>query len=353
MITPNTPATLYTILAKKTLKGGEIELSVQIPAKLFSLRYTRLLADAHKEFELPGFRKGNVPENMFKSHVHEGPLLERAAYDTLDNIMPTLVNKEDVFPMVVPEERITKLALGNPLECVVTIAPFPTITLPDYKKIARGVVEKASPAVVVDDSEVDKLIDQVRGMRAAAPAAEAGTTTPALPEITDEFVRGLGAFKDVADFRAKLKENISLEKEYDARIARREKIAEALIEKTKFAIPAIVVRRESEAMDERFNQELVRLGITREEHLKKIGKTNETLVKERETHIERQLRTRLIYDAVAKAERILVSDEEAYAEAAQLQSRYPDMKALELQNYAVILLTNMKVVDWKSTRLKS
>jgi FKBP-type peptidyl-prolyl cis-trans isomerase (trigger factor) len=345
MTTPTTPPAPYTILTKKTLKGGEIELNVQIPAELFALRYTRLLADARKEFELPGFRKGNVPENMFKDHVHEGPLLERAAYDTLDDLMPVIVNKEDIFPMVVPEVRITKLALGNPLECVVTIAPFPTIKLPDYKKIAHGVVEKASPAVVVDDSEVEKLIDQIRGMRAATAPAGADPATPFMPELTDEFVRGLGAFKDVAEFKAKLKENIALEKEYDARIARREKIAEALIEKTKFPIPAIVVQRESEAMDERFSQELVRLGITREEHLKKIGKTNEILVKEREAHIERQLRTRLIYDAIAKAEQILVSDEEAYAEAAQLQSRYPDMKSLELQNYAVILLTNMKVVE--------
>lgn len=36
---------------------------------------------------------------------------------------------------------------------------------------------------------------------------------PELPEFNDDFVRALGPFKDVADFKEKLKVNIKLEKE--------------------------------------------------------------------------------------------------------------------------------------------
>jgi len=40
---------------------------------------------------------------------------------------------------------------------------------------------------------------------------------PELPEFNDDFVQALGPFKDIKDFKEKLKENIKLEKENQAK----------------------------------------------------------------------------------------------------------------------------------------
>lgn len=334
--------TSYIIRSKKTESSGEMEIRVEISAEALQAHQVRILAHMRTEFDLPGFRKGNVPEDIFMRHVNAGALLEEAAHSAVNEIVPLLFHAENLHPMVAPEVTVTKMALGNNIECTIRIAPFPEINLPDYKKIARTVLEKNSEKIVVSDHEVEQIVTQILTMRSAAePGKDAA---PKKPELTDELVKSLGRFENIADFKEKIRENIKLEKELDAQAARREKIAQALIEKTKIKIPEIVITQELEAIDARMNSELARVGASREDHLKKIQKTEEELAREQREHIDRQLKTRLIYDAIAKKEGIVISDEEVLTVSSQIHGRNPGMKPLELQNYAAIMLMNEKVL---------
>merc|ERR1711879_63923 len=88
------------------------------------------------------------------------------------------------------------------------------------------------------------------------------------PEINDEFVKTWGDFKDVADFKAKIKENIGLEK-------KRNEIIEEIIDKSKVSLPQLLVNSELERMFGQFKSDVERAGLTYENYLKEVKKTEE------------------------------------------------------------------------------
>ena len=62
-----------------------------------------------------------------------------------------------------------------------------------------------------------------------------------LPEFNDEFVRALGPFKDLEDFKTKLKANIKLEKENQAKEKTRLKIIEQVIDDSTMETPDLLI----------------------------------------------------------------------------------------------------------------
>ena len=49
----------------KKLPDSEVEIKAEIPSENFDSYRKKAVAELNKEFELPGFRKGRVPENIF------------------------------------------------------------------------------------------------------------------------------------------------------------------------------------------------------------------------------------------------------------------------------------------------
>src|SRR5581483_5215218 len=101
------------------------------------------------------------------------------------------------------------------------------------------------------DEEIEQTISQLLLMRSQykkKDAADAGETEPKTPaDLTDDFVKTLGGFENVADFRNKIKENIKLEKEMDAKRKNRELVAEKLVAGSKCELPAMIVESEAHA----------------------------------------------------------------------------------------------------------
>ena len=159
----------------------------------------------------------------------------------IDGVYAKIVADKKLDVIGRPEIFITKLARGNPLGFRIRVARIPEIKLPDYKKITKdnNTVEAITP---VTDEEIDKTILEVRQMRAHqdlhknddvnAPQEhdhDEAMKEENLPPLDDAFVATLGAFKDVEDFKNKIRENITLEKERIAKDKARIAVIEELI----------------------------------------------------------------------------------------------------------------------------
>jgi len=126
----------YNVEIKK-LPGSRIEIKASISAMDFDAAKGEAVKRLGADVELPGFRKGHVPEKVLLSKIGEAALLEEMAEVAISHAYPAIIVEEKLDVIGRPQVGITKIAHGNPLECTITTAVFPEYKLPDYKRQAR------------------------------------------------------------------------------------------------------------------------------------------------------------------------------------------------------------------------
>ncbi len=337
----------------KTLPMSQIEIIAVIPSIEFDKTRSEAIKHIGRDVELPGFRKGHVPEKMLVARLGEGAILEEMAEIAIGRVYGEIIVGNKIDALGRPEVRITKIAAGNPLEFTLTTAVFPEITLPDYKKISSAT--KITGAISVSDEEIDKTIDEIRKMRAKNDAAKLDSHAHdeggeqhdevelELPPLDDAFVKLLGDFENVDAFKSKLKENLFKEKERALRDKKRVAIMEGIISATIVELPEIIVEQELHRMQEEFTQEISRMGMTFDAYMKAVGKTKDDMHKEWRPDAEKRAKVQLITSKIAEQENIAPDEAELASEAVRLHELYPDADKARVRGYLEMLLTNEKV----------
>ena len=340
---PNTHKT-YDKVKVKELKNSEVEIEGEIRTEVIEGHRTHILEEMRKDFSAPGFRKGHVPMNIFLQNVNEIQVLQEATELALNVAYPEIVREEKIEVFGKPRITLTKLAPKNPVGFKIQVGVIPEVKLPDYKKIAQKIAGEKEE-ISVSEEEISEIIKQVKQMRKTRDDGSKVETDVDL-ELTDEYVKSLGAFKDVADFKAKIKENVLKDKETASWTKKRETIIKHLIDNAKITLPAIVVEDEAAAIHERFHANLKEKGMSEEEYLKKLGKTHEEIQKGDIAHVENELKIRLILDKIAELENIQVSDEEIEKEMDFMIQRHPGSDPEQLRNYIEAILKNEKLLKF-------
>ncbi len=326
----------------KRLPNSRAEISVSIPAEIFDRTRSKAIAHLGEHVELQGFRKGKVPEKILETRLGEAAILEEMAEITIGKAYPIILEQEKLDAIGSPRVRLTKIARGNPLEAVIETDIFPELVLPDYRKIASGIKEEA---VDVSDDEVEKTVTEIRKVRGKHLAEETGKTfdEEQLPELDDTFVKTLGDFASVPDFRAKLKENIVKEKGKSVKEKRRVAIVEGILGKLRGDIPELFVEQELLRMEDEFRHDIERMGMKFDDYLKQLGKTHEDLRKDWRTEAEKRAKVQLMITEIGRKESIVASEEEVETEVNKLHILYPNTPIERIKSYVDMVLTNEKV----------
>src|SRR3989338_4416098 len=146
------------------LPKSQVKFEVTVPAEevlSFKEGAARALAE---RLEIDGFRKGKAPYDIIKQYVGSARVFEEAAYIAMDKKYQAIVAEHKLRALGQPKVEILKIAEGNPLVFLVTIAVYPEIKLPDYKEIAKQ-REKDCASIEIKDEEVEKAVDFLRHSR--------------------------------------------------------------------------------------------------------------------------------------------------------------------------------------------
>ncbi len=334
----------------KEIENGEVEISGSIPAEAFDRHIPSATKNVSKNIEIPGFRKGHVPEKVLIQKVGEGAILEEAADITLREEFPKVIIENKIDTIGRPTISIIKLAKGNPLEFKATIAVMPKIELPDYKTLAKKITLKKE-TIEVTEKEVDDTISEIRKMRVKGTkntSQKEGeeATEHDLPKIDDEFVKTLGDFKDVSDFKEKLKKNITEEKERKAKNKKRAEIIEEVTKGVKTIIPNILIESELDKMVSQFKDDIARSGGTFEEYLKHIKKSEEEIRKEWRTDAEKRAKSQLVLNKIAVEEKMTAPKDELDKQTNHLLEQYKDADPERVRIYIETILINEEVFEF-------
>ena len=342
---------VYTDLIIKKLPESEIEITADIPVALVHHHRIRAIKKFQKNLELPGFRKGHVPEDMVLSNVGEAALMQEAAETAISEAYAAIVKEKKLDVVGRPEVTITKIASGNPIGFKIRSAMYPTIELPKYTQIAGETAKKhedPDKAVVTEEelnAELERLQKLFTPQQANETETPEGKTEKKVepPELTDEFARELGDFKDLADLKEKIKEGYGATKRQKLLEKRRLAIADAIIAATKVTVPAVFVDGELDQMVASFEERVTRAGMKMDDYLKQVNKSLEDLRKEWRADAEKRAKLQLIFNEIAKKENIAPDAGKLEREVKHIKEHYPDAHEHSIKTYVAVQMVNESV----------
>jgi len=336
---------IYTDVKTKKLENSEYEISASIPAETIDSYRSKAIKELGKSVEVPGFRKGHVPEDMLVGHIGESRIMERAGNMALSEVYPKIVIEEKIEAIGSPQIKITKLAAGNDMEFTATTAIMPEIKLADYKSIAKKIFSKEE-TFEVTDKELEETLTHVKKQKAQVESYEKqkadGVEKPEmkdmseetdLPELTDEFVKTLGDFENVEAFSAKIRENILEEKKLRGIEKKRVETVEKIVTDSTIELPNLLVEQETNRIQAQMEAEIAQTGTQIEDYLKNVGKTIEELRVDWKPEAEKRAKLQLILNTISKTEEIEPTEEDVQKEVDHIKEHYPTADVENIRIY--------------------
>ena len=143
-----------------------------------------------------------------------------------------------------------------------------------------------------------------------------------LPKLDDEFAKDVSEFDTLAELKASIKEKIEKNNEQRQKYETEDLAIKAVCGDVKVDIPSGMVEFEVENMMKDFEQRLSYQGLNLDQYLKMIGKTEEEMKKEYEPQAIEAIKSRLVLEAIIKAEKIEASEDEIKAKMEEMAKNY-------------------------------
>lgn len=153
-----------------------------------------------------------------------------------------------------------------------------------------------------------------------------------LPELDDEFASEVSEFETLEEYKADVKAKITERKEREVNSAKEEQVLEAIINDSDMEIPEAMMLTQQRQMVDEFAQRIGAQGLTMEQYAQFTGMTPEKIEEEMRPQAVKRIETRIVLEAIAKAENIEIDDGRLDEEIAKMAEAY-HMEADKLKEF--------------------
>lgn len=145
--------------AVETLTPTRVKLSVEVSSAELAPRLDAAYKAIGKNVNIPGFRRGKVPNRIIDQRFGRGTVVQEAVNDALGEYYSQAVRDNDLHPLGQPQVNLSELPLrdGQELKFEAEIDVVPTVELGDY----TGIEVEVDP-VEIDESDVQARMDHLR-----------------------------------------------------------------------------------------------------------------------------------------------------------------------------------------------
>ena len=181
-----------------------------------------------------------------------------------------------------------------------------------------------------------------------------------LPELDDEFAKDVSEFDTLDELKKSIQDR--LEKEYadKQKYETEDAVIKAVVEEMKVEIPSGMIETEVDNMIRDIESRLSYQGLKLEQYLQMLGKTEEDLKKEYEPQATEAVKSRLMLEAVIKAEKIEANIEEVDKKIKEMAKNYGKendeefLKNENVRNYIEEGIKSEKAIDFlvKNAKMK-
>lgn len=153
-----------------------------------------------------------------------------------------------------------------------------------------------------------------------------------LPELDDDFAAEVSEFDTLDEYKDSLKAQIKEQKVTDGKRKQEDQAVEAAVANATMEIPDAMIDTQVNQMLQDFAMRLQQQGLSMEQYAQFTGSTVEKFKEDLRPEAVKRIQTRLVLEAVAKAENIEISDEKLDEELTKMAESY-QMEVDKLKEY--------------------
>ena len=143
-----------------------------------------------------------------------------------------------------------------------------------------------------------------------------------LPELDDEFAAEVSEFDTLDAYKADIKAKIKEQKIADGNRKKEDQAVEKAVANATMEIPEAMIDTQVNQMAQDFAQRIQQQGLSMEQYFQFTGMTAEKMMEELRPQAVKRIETRLVLEAIAKAENIEITDERIDEELAKMAEAY-------------------------------
>ena len=148
----------------ETLEPTKVRLTVEIPVEELKSEMDKAYKSIANQVSIPGFRKGHVPARIIDQRFGRAAVIEQVVNEILPGQYSAAVSENELRPMSQPEVEVTEIPsttgeLTGQLVFTAQVDVVPAFDIPEYGK---DTVIEVDP-VEVTDEDVQEELDALRG----------------------------------------------------------------------------------------------------------------------------------------------------------------------------------------------
>lgn len=143
-----------------------------------------------------------------------------------------------------------------------------------------------------------------------------------LPAIDDEFVKDVSEFDTLAELKADIKKRLEEENAQKAKYEMEEEAIKTVSDAAEVDIPHVMIHNEIDSYIHDMEQRLSYQGMKLDTYLQLMGKTREELESEYHERAEVNVKTKLVLEAIFKAENIEITDKDVEDKIREIAEQY-------------------------------
>lgn len=179
-----------------------------------------------------------------------------------------------------------------------------------------GFEEQLVGAKIGEETEVkvtfpeDYQAEHLQGKEAVFKCTVKEIKVRELPELNDEFASDVSEFDTLAEYREDVKKNLEEKKMQDAKKEKEEAAVQAVVDDSEMEIPDAMLETQQKQMVDEFAQRITMQGLSMEQYFQFSGTNYQQMIEQVKPQAEERIRSRLVLEAVAKAEKLEATEEE-------------------------------------------
>lgn len=168
----------------------------------------------------------------------------------------------------------------------------------------------------------DYQAEELKGKAAVFKCTVKEIKEKELPELDDEFASEVSEFETLAEYKADVRGKLEEKKAKEAKDAREAAVIDAIVKDSDMEIPEPMLETQQRQMVDEFAQRIQMQGLSMEQYMQFTGASYDQLTEQVKPQAEKRIQSRLVLEAIAKAENITATDEEFEEELKVMAQAY-------------------------------
>ena len=143
-----------------------------------------------------------------------------------------------------------------------------------------------------------------------------------LPELDDDFAQDVSEFDTLDEYKENIKATLKESKEKELKTAKENEIVDKIIENASMDIPEPMIESQVNQMAEDFAQRMSYQGLSLDQYFQFTGMDSRKFIESLRPQALKRIQSRLVLEAIVKAEGIQVSEEELDKEMTEMATMY-------------------------------